>query len=434
MRLMILTKKRIFKIHRFLLLLLFTFIINLPIASFSKAVEKSIRPKSIFQEYRILSEPGSDEIHLEFIDWISNFRITALAAGISPKFFDKLMLEIKYNETLIKLDRKQSEFTKQIWEYLDVAVSDTRIKNGKRAYQENKEVIQEIEKYYSVDAKIIVGIWGLESAYGVQKGNVETIEALATLAFDGRRQKFFEEQLIAALKILERGDISFGEMKGSWAGAMGHTQFIPTSYLEYAQDFNSDGRAEIWSSDPTDALASTAYYLNRHGWIRGQPWGLEVRLPENFNYHLIGKKKKKNTIDWSLLGVRTINGDSLPNYGGASIILPAGHMGVVLMIFDNFHVLEKYNASLAYVLGVGHLGDRIMDGKSFHHKWPRNEEALSTNEKKELQEFLLHSGFNIGKVDGMIGPKTIEAIRSLQSKLGKIPDGFATKDFLKGLK
>ena len=159
-----------------------------------------------------------------------------------------------------------------------------------------------------VDAKIIVGIWGLESAYGVQKGNVETIEALATLAFDGRRQKFFEEQLIAALKILERGDISFGEMKGSWAGAMGHTQFIPTSYLEYAQDFNSDGRAEIWSSDPTDALASTAYYLNKHGWIRGQPWGLEVRLPENFNYHLIGKKKKKNPIDWSLLGVRMING------------------------------------------------------------------------------------------------------------------------------
>ena len=143
----ILTKKRIFKIHIFLLLLLFTSIIILPIASFSKAVEKSIRPKSIFQEYRILSEPGSDEIHLEFIDWISKFRITALAAGISPKFFDKLMLEIKYNETLIKLDRKQSEFTKQIWEYLDVAVSDTRIKNGKRAYQENKEVIQEIEKY-----------------------------------------------------------------------------------------------------------------------------------------------------------------------------------------------------------------------------------------------------------------------------------------------
>lgn len=252
------TKKRIFKIHGYLLLLfIFTFIINLPIASFSKTVEKSIRPKSIFQENRILSKPDSNEIDLEFRDWISKFRIKALAAGVSPKFFDKLTPEIKYNETLIKLDRKQSEFTKQIWEYLDVAVSDTRIKNGKRAYQENKEVIQEIEKYYSVDAKIIVGIWGLESAYGVQKGNVKTIEALATLAFDGRRRKFFEEQLIAALKILERGDISFGEMKGSWAGAMGHTQFIPTSYLEYAQDFNSDGRAEIWSSDPTDALAST---------------------------------------------------------------------------------------------------------------------------------------------------------------------------------
>ena len=429
------TNNSIIKKNRYIVLFFISMFVGSPlIASSLITVEQSIRPKSIFQEYLTLSKPSATESHLEFRDWISKFRVTALAAGVSSEFFDNLMPKVQYNEGLIKLDRKQSEFTKQIWEYLDVAVSDRRIKNGKIAYQEKKDIIEEIENYYSVDAKIIVGIWGLESAYGVQKGKVKTIEALATLAFDGRRQKFFEEQLIAALKILERGDVTFSEMKGSWAGAMGHTQFIPTSYLAYAQDFNNDGRVEIWSSDPTDSLASTAYYLKKHGWIYGQPWGLEVRLPNNFNYHLIGKKKKRNTVDWSLLGVRLVNGDSLPNYDNASIILPAGHAGVALMIFDNFHTLEKYNASLAYVLGVGHLGDRIMDGKSFYHNWPRNEEALSIKEKKELQEFLLKQGFSIGKVDGMIGPKTIEAIRSLQSKLGKIPDGFATRDFVKMLK
>ncbi len=406
----------------------------MPLDVFSKTVEKSLIPKFLVQDYSILSKQDSEKIQLEFMNWIASFREKALANGISSKLFDSLMPEIKYNENLIKLDRKQSEFTKQIWEYLDIAVSNRRIENGKKAYQKNKTIIREIEDYYNVDAKTIIGIWGLESSYGVQKGDTKTIQALATLAFDGRRRLFFEEQLIAALMILERGDISFNDMKGSWAGAMGHTQFIPTSYLTYAQDFNDDGRAEIWSSDPTDALASTANYLNKHGWVKGHPWGLEVKLPDTFDYHLIGKKKKKSIIYWSSLGVKLVNGDSLPDYGDASIILPAGHTGVALIIFDNFHVLEKYNTSLAYVLGVGHLGDRIMNGESFQNKWPRDEKALSTEEKKELQEFLLRNGYNIGKVDGMIGSKTIGAIRSVQSKLGQIPDGFATQKFLNSLK
>lgn len=406
----------------------------MPLDVFSKTVEKSLIPKFLVQDYSILSKQDSEKIQLEFMNWIASFREKALANGISSKLFDSLMPEIKYNENLIKLDRKQSEFTKQIWEYLDIAVSNRRIENGKKAYQKNKTIIREIEDYYNVDAKTIIGIWGLESSYGVQKGDTKTIQALATLAFDGRRRLFFEEQLIAALMILERGDISFNDMKGSWAGAMGHTQFIPTSYLTYAQDFNDDGRAEIWSSDPTDALASTANYLNKHGWVKGHPWGLEVKLPDTFDYHLIGKKKKKSIIYWSSLGVKLVNGDSLPDHGDASIILPAGHTGVALIIFDNFHVLEKYNTSLAYVLGVGHLGDRIMNGESFQNKWPRDEKALSTEEKKELQEFLLRNGYNIGKVDGMIGSKTIGAIRSVQSKLGQIPDGFATQKFLNSLK
>ena len=275
-----------------------------------------------------------------------------------------------------------------------------------------------------------MGIWGLESAYGHRRGNINTIEALATLAFDGRRKTFFEEQLIASLRILERGDTTLVSMQGSWAGAMGHTQFIPTSYLAYSEDFNGDGFADVWSDDPSDALASTANYLNKHGWKRGQPWALEVILPNDFDYLLLGKNNKSKVTYWDSIGVRQINGDKLIDYGNSSIILPAGYKGPAFIIYDNFHVLEKYNASLAYVMGVGHLGDRIMGGQNFHKNWPKDEDALSLEEKKILQTYLLKEGYKIGKIDGMVGPNTISAIRAYQNKLGKIPDGFATKSLL----
>lgn len=225
-----------------------------------------------------------------FAQWIKAFRTRALAKGITPTVFDQAFRGVKYDKDVIAKDRNQSEFTKQIWDYLDSAASPVRVKNGKAALRKHKRILDKIEARYGVEKEVVAAIWGLESAYGAQRGDIDIIEALATLSYDGRRGKFFEAQLIAALQILQSGDVRPRDMKGSWAGAMGHTQFIPTSYLSLAQDFNGDGKRDIWSDDPTDALASTAAYLAKFGWRKGQPWGVEVVLPKGFNYGLANRK------------------------------------------------------------------------------------------------------------------------------------------------
>ena len=421
------TNLRTVKTKFFNFLVLCLIMIIVPTCLISKTIEKSLIPKSYIKA-SISSD--SDNIESDFKAWLSSFKKTAIQKGISDITYDSATENITYNKKMIKFDRRQAEFTKQIWEYLDIAVSDLRVKNGKNSYFSNRALLLKIEKKYDVDLKIVMGIWGLESAYGHRRGNINTIEALATLAFDGRRKTFFEEQLIASLRILERGDTTLVAMQGSWAGAMGHTQFIPTSYLAYSEDFNGDGFADVWSDDPSDALASTANYLNKHGWKKGQPWAMEVILPNDFDYLLLGKNNKNKVTYWDSIGVRQINGDKLIDYGNSSIILPAGYKGPAFIIYDNFHVLEKYNASLAYVMGVGHLGDRIMGGQNFHKNWPKDEDALFLEEKKILQTYLLKEGYKIGKIDGMVGPNTISAIRAYQNKLGKIPDGFATKSLL----
>ena len=230
-------------------------------------------------------------------------------------------------------------------------------------------MLAEIESRYGVEAEVVTAIWGLESAYGTYRGDRPLIESLATLAFDGRRGRFFEQQLIAALKIIQSGDVAPSRMTGSWAGAMGHTQFIPTSYLSYAVDFRGDGKRDIWSDDPTDALASTAAYLNRFGWRKGQPWGVEVALPRGFDFRQTGERIKKSPSEWAAMGVRDVNGRQVPNHGPASILLPAGAQGAAFMIFNNFHVIERYNTADAYVIGVGHLSDRISGAGPLKSGW-----------------------------------------------------------------
>jgi membrane-bound lytic murein transglycosylase B len=280
----------------------------------------------------------------------------------------------------------------------------------------------------------VTAIWGLESAYGTFRGTTPIIEALATLAHDGRRGAFFEEQLIAALQIAQAGDVSPRAMTGSWAGAMGHTQFIPTSYLAYAQDFNGDGRRDIWSDDPTDALASAAAYLAHFGWTKGQPWGVEVRLPPDFDFARAGERIKKSPDDWAAMGVRDMDGDRVPDHGRASILLPAGAKGAAFMIFDNFHVIERYNTADAYVIGVGHLADRIRGAGPLRSGWPREDRNLRFVEKQEMQERLTLAGFDTQGVDGIIGPNTIAAIRAYQKTQGLTPDGYASYDVLQRLR
>lgn len=369
-----------------------------------------------------------------FSEWIAGFRVRALAAGIGPEVVDRALGGVEYDASVIEMDRGQAEFTRTIWDYLDSAVSAERVANGRAALEGHRALLERIEATWGVDKEVIVAIWGLESAYGTFRGNVPVIPAMATLAFDGRRGAFFETQLIAALKILQAGDVDAGDMTGSWAGAMGHTQFMPTSFLDHAVDFNGDGRRDIWSDDPSDALASTAAYLRHFGWVRGEPWGVEVRVLEGFDYGLTGKQVKKSGPDWAALGIRDMEGVTAPDHGPASILMPAGARGAAFMIFLNFQVIERYNAADAYVIGVGHLADRIGGGPPIRGGWPREDRALLAAERQELQERLTEVGFSTGGVDGLIGPNTIAAIRAFQRSVGLVPDGYASVEVLRRLR
>jgi membrane-bound lytic murein transglycosylase B len=372
--------------------------------------------------------------NIAFDRWLAGFRERAITEGIRPDVLDAAFTGIRYNTDVIEKDRNQSEFTKQIWDYLDSAASEDRVRNGRAALQANAALLAQIERRYGVEAEVVTAIWGLESAYGTYRGSTPIIEALATLAYDGRRGPFFEQQLIAALQIAQAGDVSPRGMTGSWAGAMGHTQFIPTSYLAHAQDFDGDGKRDIWSDDPADALASTAAYLAEFGWTKGQPWGVEVVLPQGFDYSQTGERIKKSTADWAAMGVRDTEGNRVPNHGRASILLPAGARGAAFMIFDNFHVIERYNTADAYVIGVGHLSDRIRGAGPLRSGWPREDRNLRFAEKQEMQVRLTQAGFDTQGVDGVIGPNTIAAIRAFQKTQGLMPDGYASYEILQRLR
>ncbi|WP_417614999.1 lytic murein transglycosylase [Oceanisphaera sp.] len=370
----------------------------------------------------------------DFNAWRTGFRAKALARGIKPAVFDRAFKDVTLSQQVIKLDGSQAEFTRQIWDYLDTATSTTRVNTGREKARALASTLQAIEARYQVDAKVILSVWGMETNYGSYRGNISTIAGLATLAFEGRRREFAENQLIAALQILQAGDITPERMRGSWAGAMGHTQFMPTSYLEYAQDFTGDGKRDIWSDDPTDALASTAAYLKRFGWQQGAPWGVEVTLPKGFDYASADQGNRQPVSVWRAQGVTTVTGQPLPDFGEAAILVPAGAHGPVFAIFNNFRVIRRYNNATSYAMAVGHLADKIAGGGEFVAKWPRNERALSRSEKIELQRKLTAKGFDTQGADGVIGPNTINAIRGYQQSLNQVADGYASASLLEQLR
>ncbi|WP_118136031.1 lytic murein transglycosylase [Oceanicella sp. SM1341] len=370
----------------------------------------------------------------DFVAWRNGFRSRALSRGIRADVFDTAFAGVGVNERVIELDRYQPEFRRQIWDYLDRAVSDTRVANGRDMASRYASLVSSIESRYGVDGQYVLAIWGLESAYGSSMGSMNVIESLATLAYEGRRQDFAETQLLTALQILQEGDVPASRMTGSWAGAMGHTQFIPTSFEEYAQDWNGDGRRDIWASDPSDALASTANYLARFGWQKGQPWGVEVKLPAGFDIARADGNDWRPVASWRAAGVTRISGGALPEAGEAALLAPAGGRGPVFAVFKNFQVIKRYNNATSYALAVGHLGDRIEGGGPFVASWPRDEQALTVNETIELQERLTALGFDTQGSDGLVGPNTIEAIRAFQRQAGLAPDGFPTKQLLARVK
>lgn len=378
--------------------------------------------------------PVASATTARFQSWLGAFQGRARRQGISQGTLNQVFSGMSYDEDVLERDRNQAEFSKPIWEYLETAVSETRLSNGRAAMQRHRQVLNRIEAEYGVEKEVVTAIWGLETSFGSYRGSSPTLRSLATLAFDARRAQFFETQLVAALRIVQAGDISAGNMLGSWAGAMGHTQFMPTSYLDHAVDFDGDGRRDIWSDDPTDALASAASYLARHGWTTGQPWGVEVRLPTDFDYASARRDFMLMPSEWAAQGVVARDGTVVPDHGKAAILLPAGSQGVALMIFENFSVIEAYNGADAYVIGIGHLSDRLAGGAPFQSDWPRGDRVLSFAEKKELQTRLTDAGFDTKGVDGRTGPNTINAVRAYQMAQGLVPDGYPTPNLLERLR
>ncbi|WP_316860232.1 lytic murein transglycosylase [uncultured Cohaesibacter sp.] len=374
-----------------------------------------------------------------FQSWIRSFWPTAQSAGITSQTYNSAFAGARLDLSIVTKASNQPEFVKPIWTYLDSAVSDYRIKNGVEMKRRHASLLAKLEQTYGVDRHILLAIWGMESAYGAIFNNKKlikpTIQSLATLAYaDPQRGKYGRTQLIAALKILQNGDVPASSMVGSWAGAMGHTQFIPTTYLLKAVDHDGDGRRDIWNS-VADALASSANLLKTAGWETGKTWGYEVSLPENFTFELADGRTTKSLEQWQALGAKRVRGLAFPRLDDqAQLIMPAGYRGPAFLILKNFSVIKRYNNATSYALAIGHLADRIMGGGAFYHEWPRSDRMLTLSERKELQTLLNKRGYDTGGIDGRLGSKSRAAIRSWQKRSGMIPDGFASGMVLEALR
>ncbi len=371
-----------------------------------------------------------------FSRWVEQLWPDARKKGVSKKTFQRAFRGVTPDPEVIKKAEHQPEFAKPVWDYLASAVSKKRIENGREMLRKHGPLLASIEARYEVDRHILLAIWGMESSYGQFRGKSNVIRSLATLAYQGSRRKFGRTQLLAALQILERGDIPPAKMTGSWAGAMGHTQFIPTTYNAHAVDFTGNGRRNIWESH-ADALASTANYLKVSKWRPGETWGYEVELARGFDYALTGRKIVKTLAQWGELGVRRAKGKSFPRPGDrASIVLPAGSRGPAFAVINNFRSILRYNNAISYGLAVGHLADRIRSPSSggFSKKWPVEYLPLARTERYELQRLLNARGLLRGDADGILGSQTRAAVRAYQKANGMAVDGYPSVVVLKHLK
>ncbi|MBL4692440.1 MAG: lytic murein transglycosylase [Magnetovibrio sp.] len=367
-----------------------------------------------------------------FKTWLSELRVEASQKGISKKTLDAALTGLKPIPRVLELDRRQPEFTWTFRDYMSKLINDQRVKKGQRKLAENKKVLDEIGAKYGIQPRFLVAFWGLETDFGrLSEGYFPTIAALATLAHDGRRSKFFRIQLMAALKILDQGHISPAKLKGSWAGAMGHFQFIPTTFLAYAQDYDGDGKKNIWGNK-LDAYASAANFLTKSGWKDDEIWGREVTLPKGFDFNQASLKVKKTLAGWQALGVRRLDGSHLPNVDiKASVVTPAGAEGPAFLVYGNFRTIMVWNRSIFYAIAVGHLADRLLGAPKLSKLGPKNDTGLSFDEGRILQQRLSALGFDTGGVDGVVGPKSREAIRAFQRKAGLVPDGYPSPSLLK---
>lgn len=370
-----------------------------------------------------------------FDAWKAQFRATATAAGVSPETFDRAFIGVSPDPSVIARDQAQPEFVTPIWDYLDNELSDQRVQRGRESLAANISTFAAVSSRYAPPPRILAAIWGIESNYGQQMGDLRVIRSLATLAYDGRRRDFAQTELLAALKILQHGDVKPDQMLGSWAGAMGQTQFIPSTYNRYAVDFDSDGRRDIWTSS-ADALASAANLLQSLGWHAGEPVALEVTLPNGFDYAQADLSVKKTVGEWYRAGVRPIGNapSSLRDDERASVLLPAGYRGPVFLVFDNFRAILGYNNSTSYALAVTLLARRLEGGGQVIGTWPKDDPPLGRTDLMELQALLKQKGFDPGTPDGLLGPATRLAIRAYQKTSSLPPDGYASVSLLARLR
>jgi peptidoglycan lytic transglycosylase B len=354
--------------------------------------------------------------------------------GVSRAAFDAATAGLTPDLRIMDLMDAQPEFTKSFWDYLDILVSDARIENGRTILAQHRAIFDAVEKAYGVDRYFIAAIWGVESNYGTMIGDRSVIRSTATLACIGRRQDYFREEFLSALEILARGDVKADHLKGSWAGAFGPTQFMPTSFKRYAVDFDGDGRRDVVDSVP-DLIASTANNLKKDGWVPGQTWGYEVVVPQGFNFLNADRARVLTMREWERAGIRRPGGKAFPRPDDrAYLLVPAGAQGPGFLMLQNFRVIMKYNPAEAYALAIGYLADRLRGGEPFVQPWPRHERVLTRAERYELQQHLARHGYDVGEPDGRFGGRTRAALRQFQAAAGHVPDGFASEAILERLR
>jgi membrane-bound lytic murein transglycosylase B len=354
--------------------------------------------------------------------------------GVSRAVFDAQTGGLTPDLRIMDLLDAQPEFTKAIWDYLDLLVSDDRIQNGRAILAKHRPIFDAVEKSYGVDRHIVTAIWGVESNYGTQVGQRPVVRSTATLACVGRRQDYFREEFLSALEIIAHGDVDAARLQGSWAGAFGPTQFMPTSFKKYAVDFAGDGRRDVVDSIP-DLIASTANNLKKDGWVTGQTWGYEVVVPARFNFMLADRARVMTMQEWGRTGIGRPGGQAFGRLDDrAYLLVPAGAQGPAFLMLQNFRVIMKYNPSEAYALAIGYLADRLRGGEPFVQQWPRYERVLTRDERLELQQLLANHGYDVGTPDGQLGGRTRAALRQFQATNGFVPDGFASAALLERLR
>jgi len=369
-----------------------------------------------------------------FEEWLAELKADAKRRGVSDETLAEAFDGVAPLPKVLEYDRSQPEFTRTFWQYLDRAVTETRIERGRALLREHAGLLGRMERKYGVQPRFLVSFWGLETNFGDYTGGFPVIDAVTTLAHDRRRADFFRSELLHALSILEAGHIAKPQMKGSWAGAMGQLQFMPSTFTGHAIDADGDGRKDIWGSLP-DVFGSAANYLSNVGWRGDETWGREVRLPAGFDLELASSSIRKSLQDWQDLGVRRIGGADLPIVAGmeASLLLPAGVNGPAFLVYENYRNILVWNRSAYYAIAVGHLADRLVGLPALAAERPANDRAMSRDEVLEMQRRLNALGFDAGEPDGMVGPATRGAVKAYQKAAGLPPDGYPTPSLLEAL-